>query len=180
MKNNEDFNDIYEEYLRFSARIAFRIVRDRSVAEDIAQDVFYNLYKLGDKLDISSERKLRSLITTATINKTKDYLKKAHIKWEINTMDDDSGIEVEDESFNPELRMLRMEEKEYRKLALARLRDKNPMNYDILLKIKGLGISPDSVAEEYGITRNNVNNRVRRTKIWLNEELSRIYRDSSP
>ena len=79
-----------------------------------------------------------------------------------------------------EARMLRMEEKKYRKLVLARLRDKNPMNYDILMKVKYYGIPPDSVAAEYGITRNNVNNRIRRTRIWIAEELSRLYGKKTP
>ena len=69
-----------------------------------------------------------------------------------------------------------MEESEYQKLVLQRLRDKNPVNYDILIKTKVLGMSPDSVAEEYGLTRNSVNNRILRTKEWMNKELEKLYR----
>lgn len=58
--------------------------------------------------------------------------------------------------------MIRKEENEYKKYVLDKLRRKNPMNYEILIKIVYFGMSPDSVAEEYGITRNNVNNRILR------------------
>lgn len=178
-KFNEDFKDIYEKYQRFSAGIAFRIVKDKATADDISQEVFYHLYKLGKKLDLSNEKKLRALIITATVNKTKDYFKKAHVKAEYSVLDDDSKGEIEDEQYNPEARMLRMEEKKYRMLVLERLRDKNPMNYDILMKTKYYGIPPDSVAAEYGITRNNVNNRIRRTKIWIAEEMARLYENKT-
>lgn len=178
-KFNEDFKDIYEKYQRFSAGIAFRIVKDKATADDISQEVFYHLYKMGKKLDLSNEKKLRALIITATVNKTKDYFKKAHVKAEYSVLDDDSKGEIEDEQYNPEARMLRMEEKKYRMLVLERLRDKNPMNYDILMKTKYYGIPPDSVAAEYGITRNNVNNRIRRTKIWIAEEMARLYENKT-
>ena len=44
-----------------------------------------------------------------------------------------------------------MEEKEYAKLVLQEdFRVANPMNYEILIKVKYLDISPDEVAKEYG------------------------------
>ena len=175
MKFNEDFKDIYQKYQRFSAGIAFKIVKDKAAADDISQEVFYHLYKLGEKLDLADEERVRSLIATATVNKAKDYFRKAHVKRELYVMNDDAGKEIEDRKYNPEARMLRIEEKEYRKLVLERLYDKNPMNYDILMKVKYYGIPPDTVAAEYGITRNNVNNRIYKTKIWIAEEMSKLY-----
>lgn len=175
MKFNEDFKDIYQKYQRFSAGIAFKIVRDEAAADDISQEVFYHLYKLGEKLDLSDEERVRSLIATATVNKAKDYFRQAHVKREMCVMDDETREEAEDRKYDPEARMLRMEEKEYRRLVLARLYDKNPMNYDILMKVKYYGIPPDTVAAEYGITRNNVNNRIYKTKIWIAEEMSKMY-----
>ncbi len=175
MKFNEDFKDIYQKYQRFSAGIAFKIVKDKAAADDISQEVFYHLYKLGEKLDLADEERVRSLIATATVNKAKDYFRKAHVKMELCVMNDDAGKEIEDRKYNPEARMLRIEEKEYRKLVLERLYDKNPMNYDILMKVKYYGIPPDTVAAEYGITRNNVNNRIYKTKIWIAEEMSKLY-----
>ena len=59
---------------------------------------------------------------------------------------------------------------------MQRLRDKNPINYEILIKIKVMGMSPVSVAEEYGLTRNGVNNRILRMKEWMNSELEKLYR----
>lgn len=174
MKKNEDFEDIYVKYRKFSVNVALKIVKDKTVAEDICQEVFYKLYKLGEKLDLENDAKVRSLIFMTTINSAKDYYKKSYVKRE-QLVEDEVVEEAGDDRYNPEARLLRMEEKEYEKLVLQKLHDKNPVNYDILIKTKILGMSPDSVAEEYGITRNNVNNRILRTKVWIQEELAKIY-----
>lgn len=177
MMNNENFADIYNEYHRFSTRIAYRIVKDRAMAEDVSQEVFYNIYKMGSRLDLSDEQKLHNFIATATVNKAKDFLRRTYRKREVGIADDSVMEAFQDKGCDVEAKILHMEEQEYYNLVLQRLRDQNRMNYDILIKIKRLGIPPEIVAEEYGISRNNVNNRILRTKIWLQNEMSKIYRD---
>lgn len=170
MNTNEDFKELYEKYLRFSIRIAKKIVGDKNLAEDISQDVFYHLYSISETIDLEDERKLRALITTATVNKAKDYFKKRYVKAEVfSTGNEELNIEAPGESL--EEHFLKKEELYKKRRILQKLREKNPMNYEILIKIKYLDMSPDDVAKEYGITRNNVNNRILRTRMWLNKEL---------
>ena len=104
--------------MKFSVKVAFRIVRDKAIAEDIAQEVFWNLYKMGEKLDMSNEKKVRSLFFTSTVNKAKDYLKSAYAKRVQCSIDSDDGKEIEDARYSPEAAILRMEEREYQKLVL--------------------------------------------------------------
>lgn len=171
--NNENFRKIYEKYREFSVRTACKIVGDRNVAEDICQEVFVHLYEIGDTLDISSDRMIKALIFTATTNKSKDYLKKPWKKREDLFSGGENCEVAADEKTDPERTVLLREETEFRKRLLERLRREQPMNYDILIKTKYFEIPPDSVAEEYGITRNNVNNRVLRTKGWIRKELEK-------
>lgn len=171
---NEDFNDIYRKYHRFSVKSAYRLVKDRMLAEDISQEVFYHLYGIMDTLDLSNEKKLRALIFMATVNKAKDYFKKPWKKQERTVLDERTRRKTLDENLNPERIMMNREEAEYRKQVLLRLRRINPVNYNILVMVKYFGISPDSVAEEYGITRNNVNNRILRTRKWMETELEKL------
>ena len=178
MKKNEDFEDIYLKYRKFSVNVALKIVKNKAVAEDISQDTFCELYRLGENLDTSNEAMLKSLIFTATLNNAKDYFKKAYVQHEQQQEENErenGEEEIGDEKYNPEQRILRMEENEYKNLVLQKLRDKNPENYDILIKTKVMGASADSVAEEYGLTRNSVNNRNLRTKEWLKNELAKLY-----
>lgn len=175
--NNEEFKVFYETYHKFSASIIYEIVKDRSTTDEICNDVFYRFYKLGDKLNTDNEKKLRALIAISSRNCALDHLKKSYVRHEQCTMDDETWKEIEDERRNPERQILHVEETAYQKMILARLREEQPENHDILMKIKYLGKSPDEVAEEYGITRNNVNNRILRTKNWLQKELRKLYDD---
>ena len=88
-------------------------------------------------------------------------------------MTEEMSAVLPDHRINVEAQMLRMEKNQYQKMVLEKLRAINLTNYEILIKVKYLDIPPDEVAREYGITRNNVNNRIRRTKQWLMEEMSR-------
>lgn len=177
MMKNEDFQNVYSEYRGFSVRVASKFVKDENLAEDISHEVFYHLYMVKDSIDITNVAKLRSLIFTATVNKVRDYFRRSVVKNESCTLDDDNGVEPADSRYDPERMVLRMEEKEYRKLVLQKLHRERPVDYDILIKVKYLGMSPDSVAAEYGVSRNNVNNHIWRTKIWLENEMAKIYGD---
>lgn len=174
---NEDFNDIYRKYHRFSVKSAYRLVKDRMLAEDISQEVFYHLYEIMDTLDLGNEEKLRALIFIATVNKTKDYFKKPWKRQEYVVLEEWKRRKTSEEKLNPERIMLDREQIEYRKQVLLKLRRVNPVNYNILIMVKYFGISPDSVAEEYGITRNNVNNRILRTRKWMKQSLKSCIKD---
>ena len=175
----ENFEGFYNEYKRFSVKVAYRILRNKESAEDISQDVFMHFYKIRDNLDFSNEKKLESLVFTATANKCRDYLRKSWIKQEVCSVSDQNNDEKGDDRHNPEKLVLLREEKKYRKLVLEKLREVNPTNYDIFIKTKLLGMSPDIVANEYGLTRNNINNRNLRTKEWMNREIKKLRRQPS-
>ena len=85
--NNAEFQEFYEKYYEFSTRIANKIVKSHVVAEDISQETFFNLYKIKDALDCSSELRLQGLVAKAAVNKARDYLRKNYTKREIFQMD---------------------------------------------------------------------------------------------
>ena len=77
-----------------------------------------------------------------------------------------------------EAHLLGVEKQKYLRIILENLRKKNKMNYEIYIAVKILDIPPERIALKYKISKNNVNNRIYRTKQWLLEEYARIY-DSS-
>jgi DNA-directed RNA polymerase specialized sigma24 family protein len=89
-----------------------------------------------------------------------------------NTFND----EMEDKQHNVENQMLSMEEKSYLKILFQNLKDYNPISYEVFIKVIILDTPPESVAEEYHTTANNVNNRILRTRSWLRKEYARIYK----
>lgn len=176
---NENFDAFYDEYQRFSAYVAFCMIGDTELSKDISQEVFMSLYKVRDSLDYSSSRKLRKLVTKVTTNKCIDYMRKASTKHEFCRFSIENENELVDEKNNPESIVLRMEEEKYQTLVLERFHQRNPINYDILIKTKLLDMKAEQVAKEYGITANNVNNRNLRSKAWIIEEMEKLRRQPS-
>ena len=174
----ENFNKFYDEYQRFSAYVAYCITKDKLLAEDISQEIFITLYKMRENLDYSDHKKLKALVFRATTNRCNDYFRKLSTKQEMCTFDEEGVEETPDERGAPEAQLLRMEEETYQRLVLRKLRMRNPQNYDILIKTKMHRIPASEVAEEYGITTNNVNNRNLRSKAWIIEELEKLRRQS--
>lgn len=173
--NNAEFEEFYEKYYEFSIRIANKVVKSRVVAEDISQETFFNLYKIKDELDSSNERGLQGLVAKATVNKARDYLRKNSTKQEIIQME---RVGEEKCLESAETHLLGVEKQKYLRIILENLRKKNKMNYEIYIAVKILDIPPERIALKYKISKNNVNNRIYRTKQWLLEEYARIY-DSS-
>ena len=60
-------------------------------------------------------------------------------------------------------------------MVLRRFRKKQPINYEILIQVKYLEISVETVAEEYGLTKSGVNNSIYKAKRWLQEEFRKVY-----
>ena len=83
MNTNEDFKAFYKKYLKFSIRIAKKMVKDKDLAEDISHDTFYHLFRKLETIDSADETKLRALVEIATARKARDYLKKKHVKTEL-------------------------------------------------------------------------------------------------
>ena len=81
----------------------------------------------------------------------------------------------EQNSVDAEEVFLRKEKKEFMYMVLRRFRKKQPINYEILIQVKYLEISVETVAEEYGLTKSGVNNRIYKAKRWLQEEFRKVY-----
>ena len=68
------FERIFEKYQRLVINLAFRFVRERAVAEDIAQEVFIKLYE--KKLRLEPKAKFTTWLYRVTVNLTLDVLRK--------------------------------------------------------------------------------------------------------
>lgn len=172
---NEDFIKIYMEYKAYSAKVVFRAVKDRGLADDISQEAMIKLFQMGNRLETSNKKMMESLVFTISMNKVRDYYRKANVKREVFKLDETNAGDRHGNVPDPLEILMRIERKEHQKLILERLRKKKPMDYDIIMKVKVWNIPPASVAKEYGMSVNTLNNRIFRTKRWLKREMSRIY-----
>jgi RNA polymerase sigma-70 factor (ECF subfamily) len=74
-ENKEDFiNKIRENYIKNVYNLAYSIVKDRWIAEDISQEVFFKCYK---KIDgFRGDSSLKTWILSITINTSTDFIRK--------------------------------------------------------------------------------------------------------
>lgn len=173
---NKEFVILYDKYHKFSAGIIYKLVKDTTETEALCNEVFYSIYSVGEELDLSDELAIKSYIAVTSANRARDYFKRGYVKHEYCILDDEENWEdIPDYTADPEKIYLKMEEDTCKKMVLSQLYEKNPVNYDILMKIHYLGIPPEVVAKEYGCSTNVVNNRVFRTRIWLKNRLRKLW-----
>lgn len=159
--NNQTFEEFYLKYRKISRGYAYGVLHDWSAADDVSQDVLYKMYI--------------SLIKRASMNKALDYIKKSSSKHEFVCQEEVAAFLEEQNSVDAEEVFLRKEKKEFMYMVLRRFRKKQPINYEILIQVKYLEISVETVAEEYGLTKSGVNNRIYKAKRWLQEEFRKVY-----
>lgn len=164
--NNQTFEEFYLKYRKISRGYAYGVLHDWSIADDVSQDVLYN---------IDNEKMMFSLIKRASMNKALDYIKKSSSKHEFVCQEEVAAFLEEQNSVDAEEVFLRKEKKEFMYMVLRRFRKKQPINYEILIQVKYLEISVETVAEEYGLTKSGVNNRIYKAKRWLQEEFRKVY-----
>ena len=167
----ENFTDFYDTLFEFSANIAYRIVKEKNISKDIAQEVFMYFLKEEDKLDYSDEECLRAKVHNKTRKVCLDYLKRSCNRHEMCIIDDeDNGEEIIDEKGNPEAVVLELEDKADRNRGTGDATERescklrNPAQDTGLWRITGCGSEGD------GISRNAVNNRNFRAKAWMKRE----------
>lgn len=175
--NNTDFMEVYKKYRGFSIKLAKKFVHDEHAAEDICQEAFTNIYNMGEELDLSNERKICGLVKVVTFNEVKDYCKRAYRKYEYNIADIKYDGNLENLSYEIDDHILGIEAGYKMRFIFQKLRNENEVNYEIYVRIKIYNISPGSVAKQFNLTINNVNNRVLRTKRWLKEEYLKMNAD---
>lgn len=144
--NNQTFEEFYLKYRKISRGYAYGVLHDWSAADDVSQDVLYKMYTIKDGLNN-----------------------------EFVCQEEVAAFLEEQNSVDAEEVFLRKEKKEFMYMVLRRFRKKQPINYEILIQVKYLEISVETVAEEYGLTKSGVNNRIYKAKRWLQEEFRKVY-----
>lgn len=173
--NNQTFEEFYLKYRKISRGYAYGVLHDWSTADDVSQDVLYKMYTIKDGLNIDNEKMMFSLIKRTSMNKALDYIKKSSSKHEFVCQEEVAAFLEEQNSVDAEEVFLRKEKKEFMYMVLRRFRKEQPINYEILIQVKYLEISVETVAEEYGLTKSGVNNRIYKAKRWLQEEFRKVY-----
>ena len=133
------------------------------------------MYNMRKGLNVDNEKMMYSLIRRSSVNKAMDYKKQSSSRHEFVCTEDISEILEVRRSVDAEEVILRKEKKEFMYMVLERFREEQPLNYEILIQVKYLDIPVEIVAEEFGLTKSGVNNRIYKAKRWLKEEFRKVY-----
>lgn len=71
---------LFRQYYSFVCKMVYQVVPDAGVAEDIAQDIFFELWRKKEQININIS--LRAYLRRASLNRTLNYLRDRKIKWE--------------------------------------------------------------------------------------------------
>jgi RNA polymerase sigma-70 factor (ECF subfamily) len=71
---------MFRQYYPFVCQVVHRILLDNAQSEDLAQEVFYEIWKKKDAFQITTS--LKAYLRRAAINKTLNYLRDKKIKWD--------------------------------------------------------------------------------------------------
>jgi RNA polymerase sigma-70 factor, ECF subfamily len=152
----DSVEQLFKQHYAFVCNVIYTYVRDRSKAEDIAQDIFAELWVKRDQLHIhtSVNAYLRRMAVTRSLNYIRDM--KKHTWDDLDASSDiESGFAVQQDDI-----IQKMEEEELRKrldIAIAALPEKCRM---VFLLNRQEEMSYAEVANHLGISVKTVENQI--------------------
>ena len=148
------FKAIARRYKNAVALIVFKLVRDRSLVEDLTQEVFIKAFQHLNDFDY--EHQFASWLFKIANNHCIDYIRKKKLRLysiddQVKTEDGEIGYEIPDSTYEPDLNMLREQKarlihqaidslpKKYREVIVLRHQDE--LSYDEIADKTGLPVN---------------------------------------
>ncbi len=170
--DKENYGRVYKEYYRLVAHLAFDILQDYSLAEDVCQEVFFKLHKKIETLD---EERVKGWLLRCAQRQAIDFARKAYWKREVSEGEVwvekdlvvDYLLEKEDEDGR----------RQFRNFVLEELERKNKVWHDLMVRVV-IGKEPaTAVAQEYGMTLVNLRMKISRARRWLYKNYYQGYQE---
>lgn len=77
------FKLMFESYYSYLCLVVYRMIPNKSLAEDLVQDVLYDIWRKRERLQINTS--LKAYLRKATVNKTLNHIRDKKIKFEEET-----------------------------------------------------------------------------------------------
>jgi RNA polymerase sigma-70 factor (ECF subfamily) len=158
------WRSLYRQMWPFIVAVAYRRLRDKGMAEDVAQDVFIRLFQSQPQKEISDPSQFRAYVWRMTVNAANTAFQKRRPKHPSDaTFEELARLDVSDPSTSPDSRL-------YLREALGLVRDTLEPQDVRLLTLLLQGRSLSEVAKDLGISYSNAGvrlHRVRQTMLKL-------------
>lgn len=165
--DKKEFKGIYDQYHSLVSKIAYDVIDDFHLAQDITQDIFAILYQKSDSIDL---QKIKGWLITCTTRKAIDYKRKTYKEKEVFGGENINSLNVDVISTEHQI----IGQEIYGEI-LTELYHKNRQWFYLVMKIDIEGEKPEVVACELGITLNNLRVKHHRAKEWLNNKFIKKY-----
>ena len=169
----DKFNDIFELYYKLSLKVAYSVINDKILSEDVAQDVFLTMFF---KLDEIEEEYAKAWVLSYSRRMAVDFCRKSYNRHEFAT---DKWLESSERSWdhNPEEMMIRKEACRRKLDIFIRLKQKNEVWFDLIRRTVVNEENPVSVASDYGISVAYMRTQISRARHWMRKEFDSEWDD---
>lgn len=178
-KDNEAFRDLVLQYQSLVYKACFNLLRQQEDAEDIAQDVFIEVFESIEQFRHLS--KLSTWLYRIAINKSLNHLRKTRRKSLIHSIEGffinnkNATLEIEDKSANDSPHSIDyMERSNILQSAIASL----PENQRIAFTLNKFDeLSYQEITEVMGLSLASVESLIHRAKLSLQKKLINYYKN---
>jgi RNA polymerase sigma-70 factor (ECF subfamily) len=165
--DGEAFGQLIERFKGKVFQLAHGLTRERSEADDLAQEVFIKAYYALPKFQFKSE--FGTWLYRVAVNHIKDYLRKnKHRRGEVSLHELGETIAAE-ETASYEDRQVAEKRRELVQAALRRL----PEKYQVILALRDMQeLSYEEISRILGLSPGTVDSRLHRARQKLREKLA--------
>lgn len=162
--DEDSFSRLIDNYKNYVFAIILNFIKDYNEVENVAQEVFYQIYVSLPKYN---QNNFKAWIGRITTNKSIDWMRKKRSKVKDESLDDFVDKVYVDQKVNPEMLLIEKCKQEELTMALNSI----PDIYRITLeKFYFKGKSYETIAKEEDVTVKTVASRLYRAKILLREK----------
>jgi len=152
---------LFRQYYSYVCKMVYQVVPEANVAEDLAQDIFFEMWRRKDQIQVTS---IRAYLRRAALNRTLNYLRNRKIKW-----DDEQVLPTLESPDTPTSALVETAELEKMiDAAIDQLPEKCRMVF-VLSRFEEL--SYQEIADELGISVKTVENQIGKALKYLRNVL---------
>lgn len=158
---------LFKKYFKELYRFAYTYIRDSTISEEMAQEVFLYVWEKRDKIEIQTT--LKTYLYSAVKNKCLNYIKlelpKHRATGDVSEVMLSVSTEIKDEKEN-----------EYIKKNIKKAVDQLPTKCrQIFMLSRNAGMTYEEIAEELGLSKKTVENQMGIALKKLRESLAAVY-----